>query len=218
MCVLQARAEALATQQKLESSEEAHARTKAAMESELASTQAVAAAAHKELGDTMASRLQALMKRLEDSDARGVTCLVAFSREVTALEAEAEALRKQMREAREERDGATRDLASEIERLRTLIRRMAGPAPPPSLLQAVHLESLKRSPNPVVLRTVSSAPALHPPPVPAPPGLPGAPGAGQHAGQHPLQRGATRTRGQHRTAGGAAKWRRAPRVSPLWED
>ena len=217
MCISQARAEAQATQQKLESSEEAHARTKAAMESELASTQAAAAAAHKELGDTMASRLQALMNRLGDSDARGVTCLVAFSREVTALEAEAEAHRKQMREAREVADGATRDLASEIERLRTLIRRMAGPAPPPSLLQAVHLESLKRSPNPVVLRTVSSAPALHPPPVPAPPGLPGAPGAGQHAGQHPLQRGAA-TRGRHRTAGGAAKWRRAPRVSPLWED
>ena len=121
----------------------------------------------------------------------------------------------------EERDAATAALAQEVERLRGLIRQFTGPAPSPSMLQAVHLEAFKKGPNPVVLRileggrhsrpqtgdsagsttpmlkTVRSAPSLHLPPA--------AQQGRQEAARKPLT-----------DAQGRAQARSAPRAVPAW--
>lgn len=131
------------------------------------------------------------------------TFLCAFVREIGLMEAEAERQRQAIESLGEEREAATAALAQEVERLRGLIKRFAGPAPSPSVLQAVHLEAFKNGPNPVVLKTVRSAPSLHLP-------LP------QRGG--PLEHEAPRSSKPSGDARGRAghQARSAPRPVPAW--
>ena len=149
------KADAAGAQRALEASEAKHASTRETLSAQLSSERAEATRTHAQLRESMSAKVEALAARLLGSEANGATALCAFVGEISVLESQIEsdaAMHRQTVAALVlERDRAIAALATEIERLRGLIRQMTGPAPTPSDLQRVHLEAFKRSPNAAIV-------------------------------------------------------------------
>ena len=110
--------------------------------------------------ETLTKRLETLTQRLLASQASDATCCCTMMREISRMEAAAKEAEKSQSASLQERNNATAELAQEIERLRGIIANVSVPAPPASSMKKIHLEALKKGPNPVVLRTVRSQPLL----------------------------------------------------------
>ena len=117
-------------------------------------------AALRKLENKARADASAAKTMLETSESQHKVARCALETELSTQRAESDRQLQTIVQLGEERDAATKALGVEVERLRGLIRRFAGPAPSPSDLQAVHLEAFKKGPNPVVLRTARSAPSL----------------------------------------------------------